>query len=57
MSNDMSLFEVIYNCRAMRKLDTREVEENKLVQLISLYYDVHKFHHMMLLAIRNFFYK
>lgn len=34
MSNDMSLFEVIYNCRAMRKLDTREVEENKLVQLI-----------------------
>ena len=34
MAEEMGLFEVIYNCRAMRKLDTREVEEEKLVKLI-----------------------
>ncbi|MGI9598065.1 MAG: nitroreductase family protein [Acidimicrobiales bacterium] len=31
---DMSLFDVIYNCRAMRRLDTREVPEQLLVKLI-----------------------
>ena len=34
MAEEMSLFEVMYNCRAMRRLDTREVEEEKLTQLI-----------------------
>ena len=34
MAEEMSLFEVMYNCRAMRRLDTREVEEEKLKQLI-----------------------
>lgn len=34
MAEEMSLFEVMYNCRAMRRLDTREVEEEKLRQLI-----------------------
>ena len=34
MAEEMGLFEVIYNCRAMRLLDTREVEEEKLVKLI-----------------------
>ncbi len=34
MADEMGLFEVMYNCRAMRKLDTREVEEEKLMQLI-----------------------
>ena len=35
MTNDqMSLFDAIYNCRAMRKLDTRDVPETDLKQLI-----------------------
>ena len=34
MAEEMNLFEVMYNCRAMRRLDTREVEEEKLRQLI-----------------------
>ena len=34
MSNEMGIFEVMYNCRAMRRLDTREVEEEKLMKLI-----------------------
>ena len=34
MAEEMGLFEVMYNCRAMRRLDTREVEEEKLMQLI-----------------------
>ena len=34
MAEEMGLFEVMYNCRAMRRLDTREVEEEKLRQLI-----------------------
>lgn len=34
-SNDeMGLFEAMYNCRAMRRLDTREVPEELLVKLI-----------------------
>ena len=33
-AQDMGLFEVMYNCRAMRKLDTREVPEELLVKLI-----------------------
>lgn len=31
---DLSLFDVMHNCRAMRRLDTREVPEEVLVQLI-----------------------
>ena len=34
MSKEMGIFEVMYNCRAMRRLDTREVEEEKLMKLI-----------------------
>ena len=34
MSEDMGLFEAMYNCRAMRRLDTREVPEELLVKLI-----------------------
>ncbi|MFT7218432.1 MAG: nitroreductase [Candidatus Azotimanducaceae bacterium] len=34
MPEDMSLFDTMYNCRAMRKLDTREVPEEMLVKLI-----------------------
>jgi len=34
VSEDMSLFEAMYNCRAMRRLDTREVPEALLVRLI-----------------------
>ena len=34
MSDEMGIFEVMYNCRAMRRLDTREVEEEKLMKLI-----------------------
>jgi len=34
MSEDISLFDAIYNCRAMRKLDTREVPEELLIKLI-----------------------
>lgn len=30
----MDLFEVLYNCRAMRRLDTREVPEELLVRLV-----------------------
>ena len=33
-TEQMSLFDAIYNCRAMRKLDTREVPEDDLKQLI-----------------------
>lgn len=34
MSEEMGLFEAMYNCRAMRKLDTKEVPEALLVKLI-----------------------
>ena len=34
MSDEMGIFEVMYNCRAMRRLDTREVEEEKLIKLV-----------------------
>ena len=34
MSDEMSLQEAIYNCRAMRRLDSREVPEHLLTQLI-----------------------
>ena len=37
MSNEMGIFEVMYNCRAMRRLDTREVEEEKLMKLHARY--------------------
>jgi nitroreductase len=33
--NPTDLFEVIYNCRAMRRLDTRPVPEEKLVKLVA----------------------
>ncbi len=33
-AKEMGIFEVIYNCRAMRKLDSREVPEADLLQLI-----------------------
>ena len=32
--SEMSLFDAMYNCRAMRRLDTREVPEEDLVKLI-----------------------
>ena len=34
MDEDLNLFDAIYNCRAMRRLDTREVPEELLVKLI-----------------------
>jgi nitroreductase len=34
MSDEIGLFEVINSCRAMRRLDTREVPESMLVRLI-----------------------
>lgn len=34
MPKEMGIFEVMYNCRAMRRLDTREVPEELLVKLI-----------------------
>jgi nitroreductase len=34
MSEEIGLFDAIYHCRAMRKLDTREVPEALLVKLI-----------------------
>ena len=34
MSEDLSLADVIYNCRAMRKIKSDEVPEEKLIQLI-----------------------
>jgi len=34
MSHEMSLSDAIYNCRAMRRLDTREVPEQLLVKLV-----------------------
>ncbi len=34
MAEDMNVLEVIYNCRAMRRLDSREVPEELLVKLI-----------------------
>lgn len=34
MAEDMNLLDVIYNCRAMRRLDSREVPEELLVKLI-----------------------
>ena len=34
MSEDMSLFDAMYHCRAMRRLDTREVPEELLVKLV-----------------------
>lgn len=35
MPDEMSLFDVMYNCRAMRRLDTKEVPEEDLLKLIS----------------------
>lgn len=32
--SDMGIFEVMYNCRAMRRLDTKEVPEEMLTKLI-----------------------
>lgn len=34
MSEEMGLFDAMYHCRAMRRLDTREVPEELLVKLI-----------------------
>ena len=34
MAEDPTLFDVIYNCRAMRRLDTREVPEADLLRLV-----------------------
>ena len=34
MTEEMGIFDVIYNCRAMRRLDTKEVPEELLVKLI-----------------------
>ena len=34
-TNQMGLFDTMYNCRAMRRLDTREVPETLLRDLIS----------------------
>ncbi|MDZ7686091.1 MAG: nitroreductase family protein [Gammaproteobacteria bacterium] len=34
MADEMGLFDVMYNCRAMRRLDTTEVPEDLLVKLI-----------------------
>lgn len=34
MSEEMTLSEAIYNCRAMRRLEPTEVEEEKLIKLI-----------------------
>jgi len=34
MAEEMGIFEVMYNCRAMRRLDTREVEESTLIKLV-----------------------
>lgn len=34
MSDAMDLFDVMYNCRAMRRLETREVPEELLIKLI-----------------------
>lgn len=34
MSEDMGIFDAIYNCRAMRRLDTKEVPEELLVKLV-----------------------
>jgi nitroreductase len=33
-NQEMDLFEAMYNCRAMRRLDTREVPEEHLVKLV-----------------------
>ena len=35
VQNQMGVFDTMYNCRAMRKLDTREVPEQMLRDLIS----------------------
>ena len=34
MAEEMGLFETIYNCRAMRRLDTTEVPEEQLIKLV-----------------------
>ncbi len=34
-TTEVGLFETMYNCRAMRKLDTKEVPEEHLVKLVS----------------------
>jgi len=34
MSEELSVFDAIYNCRAMRRLDTREVPEELLLKLV-----------------------
>ena len=35
MPEEMGLFDAMYNCRAMRRLDTREVPEESLIKLIA----------------------
>ena len=35
MASEMGIFETIHNCRAMRKLDSREVPQEHLEKLIS----------------------
>jgi nitroreductase len=34
MSEDLNLFDAMYNCRAMRRIDTKEVPEEMLIKLI-----------------------
>ena len=34
MSEEMGLFDAMYHCRAMRRLDSREVPEELLVKLV-----------------------
>ena len=34
MSEELSVFDAIYNCRAMRRLDSREVPEEMLIKLV-----------------------
>ena len=34
MSDEMGVFETIYHCRAMRRLDTREVPREELLKLV-----------------------
>ena len=33
-AGEMGLFDAIYNCRAMRKLDTKAVPEEDLIKLV-----------------------
>ena len=33
-SNEMNVFDVMYNCRAMRRLDSKEVPQETLTKLV-----------------------